>query len=103
MSLTLEAPHGAASPGQRAGTATCALALSCARVEWRSLLGAEGDGEKQAFPDQHDQAVAVVMGQGWKEGGLVGPDTGGCEKTAGSPSQRGREARAGRTVRELRL
>lgn len=29
--------------------------------------------------------------------------TGGCERTAENPSQRGREARGGRTMRELRL
>lgn len=38
--------------------------------------GGKDDGEKQAFPGQHDPAMAVVMGQGWKEGGLVGP---GCQ------------------------
>ena len=40
---------------------------------------------KQAFPGQHDQAVAVVVGQGWKEGGLVGPEYRGLWEDSWEP------------------
>ena len=103
LSLTLEAPHGAASPGQWAGTATCALAPSCTQVEWRSLLGAEGDGESRPFQVNMTRPWQWSWGRDGKREAWWDQSTGGCEKTAGSPSQRGREARAGRTVRELRL
>ena len=103
LSLTLEEPHSVASPGQWAGTAACALVPSCPHAEGRSLLGAKMMVKSRPFQVNMTRPWQWSWGRDGKREGWWDQGAGGCEKTAESPSQRGREARGGRTVCELRL